>query len=162
MMGRQSAGQVRFFYSFNRDERVPETQFAAAGLIKGDGFSAMRALSKPTPAAIMASPRKRSDWSTRTAKANKRVQFGYWLNYLIDNEHAVIVDVAPPARTFDEVQATAVLIERTEQRFGLKPKRFAADTAYGTGKFLGWLAKEKIAPHIPVWDKGKREDGTFS
>jgi len=38
--------------------------------------------------------------SAWTAKANKRVQFGYGLNYLIDVEHAVIVDVeATPART---------------------------------------------------------------
>src|SRR6266516_3795246 len=42
-----------------------------------------------------------------TAKANKRVQFGYGLNYLIDIENAVIVDVeATPARTYDEVAAT--------------------------------------------------------
>lgn len=101
--------------------------------------------------------------SAWTAKANKRVQFGYGLNYLIDNEHAIIVDVEPtPARTFDEVRATGVMIKRTQERFGLKPKRLAADTAYGTGKFLGWLAQEKIAPHIPVWDKSTREDGTFS
>ena len=72
--------------------------------------------------------------SAWTAKANKRVQFGYGLNYLIDNEHAIIVDVEPtPARTFDEVRATATMIERTKARFGLKPKRLAADTAYGTG-----------------------------
>ncbi|MGZ3358977.1 MAG: hypothetical protein ACXU84_06565 [Xanthobacteraceae bacterium] len=39
-----------------------------------------------------------------TAKANKRVQFGYGLNYMIDTEHAVIVDVeARPARTYDVV-----------------------------------------------------------
>jgi hypothetical protein len=31
--------------------------------------------------------------SAWTAKANKRVQFGYGLNYMIDVEHAVIVDV---------------------------------------------------------------------
>jgi len=31
--------------------------------------------------------------SAWTAKANKRVQFGYGLNYLIDIENAVIVDV---------------------------------------------------------------------
>ena len=46
-------------------------------------------------------------FSAWTAKANKRVQFGYGLNYLIDVEHAVIVEVeATPARTFDEVAAT--------------------------------------------------------
>jgi hypothetical protein len=38
--------------------------------------------------------------SAWTAKANKRVQFGYGLNYLINIENAVIVDVeATPART---------------------------------------------------------------
>jgi transposase len=102
--------------------------------------------------------------SAWTAKANKRVQFGYGLNYLIDIENAVIVDVeATPARTHDEVAATRTMIERTEARFDLKPKRLAADTAYGTGAFLGWLVKEKrITPHIPVWEKSDRQDGIFS
>jgi len=86
-----------------------------------------------------------------TAKANKRVQFGYGLNYLIDIENAVIVDVeATPARTYDEVVATKTMIERTEERLDLKPNRLAADTAYGTGKFLAWLVGAGITPHIPV------------
>jgi transposase len=102
--------------------------------------------------------------SAWTAKANKRVQFGYGLNYLIDIENAVIVDVeATPARTYDEVEATKTMIDRTEQCFDLKPKRLAADTAYGTGRFLGWLVKnKKITPHIPVRDKSDRDDDTFS
>ena len=79
-----------------------------------------------------------------TAKANKRVQFGYGLNYLIDIAHAIIVDVEPtPARTYDEVASTKTMLDRTEQRFGLKPKRLAADTAYGTSvSWTGWLATE--------------------
>ncbi|MGA7332880.1 MAG: IS1182 family transposase [Pseudolabrys sp.] len=101
--------------------------------------------------------------SAWTAKANKRVQFGYGLNYLIDIENTVIVDVeATPARTYDEVAATKTMIERTDKRLGLKPKRLAADTAYGTGKLLGWLIGAGITPHIPVWDKSTREDGTLS
>jgi transposase len=101
--------------------------------------------------------------SAWTAKANKRVQFGYGLNYLIDIKYAVIVDVeATPARTYDEVAATKTMIKRTEERLGLKPERLAADTAYGTGKFLGWVIAAGITPHIPVWDKSAREDGTFS
>ncbi len=101
--------------------------------------------------------------SAWTAKANKRVQFGYGLNYLIDIENAVIVDVeATPARTYDEVAATKVMLKRTDERMGLKPKRLLADTAYGTAKFLGWLMGTGITPHIPVWDKGRRDDGTFS
>jgi len=101
--------------------------------------------------------------SAWTAKANKRVLFGYGLNYLIDFKHAVIVDVeATPARTYDEVAATKTMIERAERRFDIKPKRLAADTAYGNGRFLGWLVKKKITPHIPLWDMSKRDDGTFS
>ena len=91
------------------------------------------------------------------------MQFGYGLNYLIDIENAVIVDVEPtPARTYDEVEATKTMLARTEQRFHLKPKRLAADTAYGTGRFLGWLVGSGIAPHIPVRDASERDDGTFS
>ncbi len=101
--------------------------------------------------------------SAWTAKANKRVQFGYGLNYLIHVERAVIVDVeATPARTYDEVAATKTMIKRTEQTHGLKPKRLLADTAYGTGKFLGWLVGTGITPHIPVKDMSDRDDGTLS
>src|SRR5271169_106407 len=101
--------------------------------------------------------------SAWTAKANKRVQFGYGLNYLIDIANAVIVDVEPtPARTYDEVASTKTMLDRTERSFGLKPKRLAADTAYGTSRFLGWLIGRRIAPHIPVRDASERDDGTFS
>ena len=101
--------------------------------------------------------------SAWTAKANKRVQFGYGLNYLIDIENAVIVDVEPtPARTYDEVEATKTMLDRTQQRLALKPKRLLADTAYGTGRFLGWLVGRRIVPHIPVRDMSERKDGTFS
>jgi transposase len=101
--------------------------------------------------------------SAWTAKANKRVQFGYGLNYLIDVEHAIIVDVEPtPARTYDEVASTRTMLERTEQRLDLKPDWLAADTAYGTGKLLAWLLGKNITPHIPVWERYPSADGMFS
>ena len=99
-------------------------------------------------------------WTTR---GRHKVMFGYSLNYLIDMEHAVIVDVeATPTRITKEVDATETMIERTEERFGLKPDYVAGDVAYGTAEMLGWLVGHGIDPHIPVWDKGKRDDGTFS
>src|ERR1044071_1957760 len=62
-----------------------------------------------------------------------------------------------------EVGGAKTMIERTEERFGLKPERLAADTSYGAAPMLNWLVEEKgIAPHIPVFDKAKRDDGTFS
>ena len=38
-----------------------------------------------------------------------------------------------------------------------------ADTGYGSAAMLGWLVHEEgIEPHIPVFDKSARKDGTFS
>src|SRR5450759_733149 len=90
--------------------------------------------------------------------------FAYADNYLIDVKFGVIMDVeASRAIRQAEVGAAKTMIERTEERFDIKPKLLAADTAYGSGKNLNWLVKDKeIAPHIPVIDKSKRDDGTFS
>ena len=90
--------------------------------------------------------------------------FAYADNYLIDVKFGVIMDVeASRAIRQAEVGASKTMIERTEERFGIKPKLLAADTAYGSGANLNWLVKDKnIAPHIPVIDKSKRDDGTFS
>jgi len=90
--------------------------------------------------------------------------FAYADNYLIDVKFGVIMDVeASRAIRQAEVGAAKTMIERTEERFDIKPRRLAADTAYGSGPNLNWLVKDKdIAPHIPVIDKSKREDGTFS
>jgi hypothetical protein len=90
--------------------------------------------------------------------------FAYADNYLVDVKFGVIVDVeASRAIRQAEVGAAKTMITRTEERFGLKPERLAADSAYGSAATLNWIVKEKkIAPHIPVIDKSKREDGTFS
>jgi hypothetical protein len=90
--------------------------------------------------------------------------FAYADNYLVDVKCGVIVDVeATRAIRQAEVSAAKTMIDRTEERLGLKPQRLAADTAYGSADTLNWIVNEKkIAPHIPVIDKSKREDGTFS
>jgi transposase len=89
--------------------------------------------------------------------------FAYSTNYLIDLEAGVIVDVeATPAHQTQEVESTKTMIDRTEARFGLKPQRLVGDTAYGTAQMLGWMVKdEDIAPHVPVWDRSERKDGTL-
>ncbi len=90
--------------------------------------------------------------------------FAYADNYLVDVKFGVIVDVeASRAIRQAEVGAAKTMIGRTEERFGLKPKCLAADTAYGSAATLNWVVNEKkIAPHIPVIDKSKREDGSLS
>ena len=90
--------------------------------------------------------------------------FAYADNYLIDVKFGIIMDVeATRAIRQAEVGAAKTMIDRTEERFDLKPERLAADTAYGSARNLNWLVNDKqIAPHIPVIDKSKREDGTLS
>jgi transposase len=138
-----------------------ETQTEADGDSRGGGSGGEPAAKPDRKLPKVISPSDPS--SAWTAKANKRVQFGYGLNYLIDVEHAIIVDVeATPARTFDEVAATRTMLERAEKRLDLKPDWLAGDTAYGTGKLLAWLFGKNITPHIPVWERYPPADGMFS
>jgi transposase len=90
--------------------------------------------------------------------------FAYADNYLIDTDHAIIVDVeATRAVRQAETGAARTMVDRVMDRFDLWPERLIADTAYGTAPMLGWLVEERgIEPHIPVFDKSRRRDGTFS
>jgi transposase len=106
-----------------------------------------------------------SDPASRwTAAQAGPASFAYCTNYLIDLDHAVIVDVEPSTAVRQgELAACRTMIERADDSLGLHPDRLAADTAYGTAQMLEWLVHQQgIAPHIPVFDKSKREDGTFS
>ncbi|MCJ2135122.1 transposase [Methylobacterium sp. J-026] len=90
--------------------------------------------------------------------------FAYTANYLIDLDHAIIVDVeATTAIRQAEVTAAKRMIERSRERFDLYPARLAGDSGYGSAEMLGWLVYEHgIEPHISVFDKSARTDGTFS
>ena len=77
--------------------------------------------------------------------------------------HGVIVDVeATRSIRQAEVGSTKTMLNRVKAKFDLHPERLIADTAYGTGPLLGWLVDRKIAPHIPVFDKSGRNDGTWT
>jgi hypothetical protein len=102
-----------------------------------------------------------SDPASRwTAAQAGPASFAYCTNYLIDLEHAVIVDVEPTTAVRQgEFAACRTMVERTEERLGLHPERLTADTAYGSAEMLEWLVHDQeIAPHIRVFDKSKRED----
>ena len=90
--------------------------------------------------------------------------FAYSTNYLIDVDHAIIVDVeATTAIRQAEVLAAKRMIERSMERFDLYPARLLGDSAYGSAEMLGWLADEHgIEPHVTVLDRSARLDGTFS
>src|SRR6202035_2383456 len=90
--------------------------------------------------------------------------FAYSTNYLIDADNAIIVDVeATTAIRQAEVLAAKRMIERSMERFDLYPARLLGDSAYGSAEMLGWLVYEQgIEPHVTVFDKSARQDGTFS
>ena len=100
-----------------------------------------------------------SQW---TAAMNGPAIFAYSVNYLIDADNAVIVDVEASRSVRQvEVGATRTMVDRMKDIFALQPERLAADTAYGSGEMLAWLYDRQISPHIPVFDKTDRTDGTF-
>lgn len=87
-----------------------------------------------------------SQW---TATRKGPAFFAYSTNYLMDTDHAVIVDVeATRSIRQAEVGSVRSMLDRVKGRFDLHPERIIADTAYGSGPMLGWLVDRKIAPHI--------------
>jgi hypothetical protein len=61
------------------------------------------------------------------------------------------------------VLAAKRMIVRSLERFDLYPSRLLGDSAYGSAAMLGWLVYEHgIEPHVTVFDKSARTDGTFS
>ena len=114
---------------------------------------------KPPRAISLTDPQ--ATWATKRQKM--RPVFVYDANYLIDNKLGIIVGAeGTRANRIEENRVCVSMVERVIQRFDLKPKRLAADTAYGSGKTLKALMDCGIDPHVPVWDKSKRKDGTFS
>jgi hypothetical protein len=78
-------------------------------------------------------------------------------------EGAIIVDVeATRAIRQAEIGAARTMIERTEERLELCPERLAADSAYGSAGDGMASQRAAIEPHIPVFDKSARTDGTFA
>jgi transposase len=89
--------------------------------------------------------------------------FAYDANYLIDDKVGIIVDAeGTRANRTVEITITETMIDRAKRRFDLRPQRLAGDSVYGAVRLLKWLVDRKITPHVPVWDKSARHDGTFS
>jgi transposase len=124
-------------------------------------LAALEATNPPEAARKISLTDSASRW---TAAPGGPAFFAYSTNYLIDLQATIIVDVeATPALRSDEVACVRTMIDRVEQRFDIRPHRLVGDTAYGTAPLLGWMVNDKhIEPHVPVWDKSERQDGSLS
>src|ERR1700730_13811857 len=79
--------------------------------------------------------------STYATKGRTPARLGYYDNYLVDNHSCVIVGVqATAARMSQETVAAQDMLTRFAAWQGREPESVAADTTYGNGEFLQWLA----------------------
>jgi len=151
--GEQGSGQAS--RAVTEYLKVLDEGAAEAGPNRGKGGRA----TKPPKAISLTDPG--ATWTTKRQKVPP--SFVYDANDLIDNKLGVIVDCeGTRANRIDENRACISMVERVKDRFGLTPDRLCADTAYGSGKTLKALMACGIEPHVPVIDKSKRTDGTFS
>src|SRR5204863_4879139 len=123
-----------------------------------DGSGEGGSRSKPPKEVSLTDPQ-----ATWVARPGVDPFFAYDANYLIDNKAGIIVDAeGTRANRTVEIAVTQTMMDRVRRRFDLQPQRLAGDTVYGAVRLLKWLVDRSIAPHIPVWDKSARHDGTFS
>jgi transposase len=124
----------------------------------GDGSSSGGDRRKPPKEVSLTDPQ-----ATWIARPGIDPFFAYDANYLIDNKAGIIIDAeGTRANRAVEIAVTQTMVDRVRRRFDLQPLRLAGDTVYGAVRLLKWLVDRKITPHVPVWDKSARPDGTFS
>jgi transposase len=100
--------------------------------------------------------------STYATKGGTPARLGYYDNYLLDNHSCVIVGVqATAARMSQETVAAQDMIGRFTQWQGREPESVAADTTYGNGEFLQWLADRNIIPYMRTRDSIHRKRSPF-
>ena len=100
--------------------------------------------------------------STYATKGGTPARLGYYDNYLVDNESCVIVGVqATAARMSQETVAAQDMLTRFAVWQGRAPESVAADTTYGNGEFLQWLADRSITPYMRTRDSIHRKRSPF-
>src|SRR4029079_4660808 len=110
-------------------ERAPEAASRAATEYLATLEATSLGASSAAAPKFVSPPERAAQW---TGAMRGPAFFAYADNYLIDVKVGIIVDVeASRAIRQAEVGAAKTMIERTEERFGLKPEHLAADTAYG-------------------------------
>src|SRR5580692_7134284 len=100
--------------------------------------------------------------STYATKGSTPARLGYYDNYLVDNASCVIVGVqATAARMSQETVAAQDMLTRFAHWRGREPESVAADTTYGNGEFLRWLAEREITPYMRTRDSIHRKNSPF-
>ena len=97
--------------------------------------------------------------STYATKGGTPARLGYYDNSLVDNQSCVIVGVqATAARMSQETVAAQDMLTRFAQWQGRAPESVAADTTYGNGEFLQWLADRNVTAYMRTRDSVLRKN----
>jgi transposase len=97
--------------------------------------------------------------STYATKGGTPARLGYYDNRLVDNHSCVIVGVqATAARMSQETVAAQDMLARFAQWQGREPESVVADTTYGNGEFLQWLADRNVTAYMRTRDSALRKN----
>jgi transposase len=99
--------------------------------------------------------------STYATKGGTPARLGYYDNYLVDNHSCVIVGVQATSARMSQETVAAHMLTRFAQWQGRGPESVAADTTYGNGEFLQWLAERSITPYMRTRDSIHRKNSPF-
>ena len=149
-----------------KESRIPREQLAEAAQVKQTVRQYLVELEQQNP---IEEPVHQQDQvsttdpdSTYATKGGTPARLGYYDNYLVDNHSCVIVGVqATAARMSQETVAAQDMLARFAQWQGREPESVAADTTYGNGEFLQWLADRSITPYMRTRDSIHRKRSPF-
>ena len=149
-----------------KESRIPREQSAGAAQVKHIVREYLQELEQQNP---VEEPVHTQDQvsttdpdSTYATKGGTPARLGYYDNYLVDNASCVIVGVqATAARMSQETVAAQAMLTRFAQSQGRKPESVGADTTYGNGEFLHWLAEREITPYMRTRESAKRKNSPF-
>jgi transposase len=149
-----------------KQSRVPREQLAEAAQVHHTLRQYLKELEEQNP---VEEPVHKQDQvsttdpdSTYATKGGTPARLGYYNNYLVDNHSCVIVGVqATAARMSQETVAARDMITRFAHWQGREAESVAADTTYGNGEFLQWLADRNIIPYMRTRDSVHRKNSPF-
>ncbi len=149
-----------------KESRIPREQLAEAAQVNRSVRRYLEELEEQNP---IEEPVHQQDQvsttdpdSTYATKGGTWARLGYYDNYLVDNHSCVIVGVqATAARMSHETVAAQNMLTRFAQWQRREPDSVAADTTYGNGEFLQWLADRSITPFMRTRDSIHRKNSPF-
>jgi transposase len=149
-----------------KESRIPREQLAEAAQVHHAVSQYLQELEQQNP---VEEPVHTQDQvsttdpdSTYATKGGTPARLGYYDNYLVDNHSCVIVGVqATAARMSQETVAAQAMLTRFAQWQEREPESVAADTTYGNGEFLQWLADRSITPYMRTRDSIHRKNSPF-